>query len=390
MLVISDVAGDSRVVREASTLADAGHSVHVIGRGVPAGWEPPPGVTVSSVGGGTGLKRPAGAPARGPLPPHLRTARWLLLPRHRATVHRTWTAAAWVDGASRAADVVHAHDFNTLALGTRLAAAHGARLVYDTHEFWSGRPRIGRPTPVAVRRDLAAEGRLGGAADAVITVGQGVADELQGSFSWPSVAVVRNTFPLPETEPALPDAPTGLVYAGRLAPFRELEVVAAAAAQLAPLQVTAVGPSDPTWLASYARGVVDVRPSLPLPEAEALLTQAGLALVTHSDRWVNHRLALPNKLFLAARAGVPVVATDVQELSRVVRAHGIGTLYRPGDAADLVRAVREAVDRWPELVAAVRRARPALSWEVDGQVLREVYARLDGEDAPRSPVSSAQ
>lgn len=390
MLVISDVAGDSRVVREAATLADAGHSVHVIGRQVPAGWEPPPGVTVSSVGGGSGLKRPASAPPRGTLPPHLRSARWLLLPRHRAAVHRTWTAGAFSDAAGRDADVVHAHDFNTLALGTRLAAARGARLVYDTHEFWSGRPRIGRPTPVGVRRDLAAEGRLGSVADAVITVGQGVADQLQASFGWSSVAVVRNTFPLPETEPSLPDAPTGLVYAGRLAPFRELEVVAAAAAQLAPLQVTALGPSDPTWLASWAHGPVDVRASLPLPQAEALLTQAGLALVTHSDRWVNHRLALPNKLFLAARAGVPVVATDVQELSRVVREHGIGTLYRPGDAADLVRAVREAVDRWPELVAAVRRARPALSWEVDGQVLRDVYAGLDGEDAPRSPVSSAQ
>ena len=48
MLVTSDVAHDSRVRREASTLADAGHRVLIIGRGVPDGWQPE---RASSVGG---------------------------------------------------------------------------------------------------------------------------------------------------------------------------------------------------------------------------------------------------------------------------------------------------------------------------------------------------
>ncbi|NUU22678.1 MAG: glycosyl transferase family 1, partial [Streptomycetaceae bacterium] len=61
MLVITTVATDTRVVREASTLAEAGHNVHIIGRGVPQEWLPPAGVTVSSVGGASVFQK-AGAP----------------------------------------------------------------------------------------------------------------------------------------------------------------------------------------------------------------------------------------------------------------------------------------------------------------------------------------
>src|SRR5690606_7525745 len=128
-----------------------------------------------------------------------------------------------------------------------------------------------------------------------------------------------------------------------------------------PMPVTLVGPADETWLASFHPGAATVLPPIGVDEVTQRLTDAGLVLVTHSDRWENHRLALPNKLFHAVRAGVPVVATDVGELAQTVREHGIGTLYRPGDATDLARATREAVDRFDELRAAVVTAAPELS-----------------------------
>jgi glycogen synthase len=420
MLVWTDVAGDARVRREAATLAAAGHAVHVIGRNVPSGFAPPPGVTVSSAGMTSAFRRaraaagadtaapgPAapghaaapgaaapgaavpgaqtaaeataagGPPARKRLSAPLRVARWLLLPEHVRSSLRSWTAAARRDAEGREFDAVHAHDFTTLELGTALAAARGVPLVYDTHEFWFGRPRVGRPTPLRRRRERRVERRAGARAAAVVTVSEGVADLLAERYGWRHVRVVRNSFPLPEGGPGqAPDAPTGLVYAGRVAPYRELETIAAAAPALAPLRVTIMGPADDTYVASFEPGPAAVEPAGTDAEVEARLRGAGLALVTHSNRWVNHRLALPNKLFHAVRAGVPVVATDVPELRRVVTAHGIGTLYRPGDARSLTAAVHEAVERYPELVAAVRRAAPELSWARDAHVLHQVYATL--------------
>lgn len=376
MLVTSDVAADARVVREATTLAEAGYAVHVIGKDVPADWAPPAGITVSSAGGGSGLRRADADGARRQLPPHLRAARWTLLPQHRNTVHRSWLAAARADASRREFDIVHAHDFNTLELGTELAAVRGARLVYDSHEFWSGRPRHGRPTPYQRSDELRSERRLGRQADAVLTVSHGIAALFRQRFRWANVTVVRNSFPLPAEPPQPPSAPGGAVYAGRIAAYRELEIIAAAAPVLKPLRVTLAGPADETYLAGFRAGPVTVRPTMPLAEVEALITSEGLALVTHSNRWVNHRLALPNKLFLAVRAGVPVIATDVDELASCVRAYGIGTLYRPGDAAGLVAAARTVVARYDEYVGRVREAAPALSWQSDGAALLGVYAGL--------------
>lgn len=379
MLVITTVATDTRVVREAATLAEAGHKVHIIGRCVPDEWAPPPGVTVSSVGAVSMFQR-AGAPvgAGRRLPPHLRVARWILLPQHRASAFAAWARAARIDAGARHFDIVHAHDFNTLELGAELARDHGVPLVYDTHELWTGRPRVGRPTPVLAAHDAKVEGQLGCRAAAVITVGSGVADALRRRYGWSHVTVVRNTFPAGTVagDVPVPAVPTGAVYAGRIAPFREIETIVRAARTLGDFRTTLVGPSDETYLAALDRGPVQVLSTLPVDDVDALLRRSGLALVTHSDRWENHRLAMPNKLFHAVRAGVPVVATDVDELARVVREHDLGTLYRPGDPASLAAAINEARARYADLVVSVRAAEQLLSWEHDAKVLLDLYETL--------------
>lgn len=409
MLVATPVATDTRVLREARSLVAHGHRVHIVGRSVPEDFLPPDGITVSSVGTSSAFRGAgAGPPAEDHprrLPPHLRLARWVLLPEHRRSAFGRWAAgvhAAVAALGSEEVDVVHAHDFTALEVGARIARERGVPLVYDSHELWSGRPREHRPTPLADRRQRAVEGRLGREATSVITVGDGVADALRERYGWEHVVVVRNTFPLatpagsadpagttaappsatttaaaPVVAASVAAAPRELIYAGRLAAYRELDTIAEATRTPGlPLPVTLVGPADETWLASFDAGRARVLPPVPSEEVTQRLVAAGLVLVTHSDRWENHRLAMPNKLFHAVRAGVPVVATDVGELARTVRAHGLGTLYRPGDAADLARAVREAVDRYPELHAAVVASARELSWERDEQVLLGIYDRL--------------
>jgi hypothetical protein len=59
-----------------------------------------------------------------------------------------------------------------------------------------------------------------------------------------------------------------------------------------------------------------------------------------------------------------------------MREHGLGTLYRPGDAESLVRATKELQDRYAELVAAVAAAQQTLSWDRDEAELIELYRSL--------------
>ncbi|HEX6702861.1 MAG TPA: glycosyltransferase, partial [Gaiellaceae bacterium] len=80
-------------------------------------------------------------------------------------------------------DVVHANDLDTLPAAWLLARASGARLVYDAHELYTEQepdpPRLHR----AVARGL--EGALARRADAVVTVSEPIADELQHRFRLP-------------------------------------------------------------------------------------------------------------------------------------------------------------------------------------------------------------
>lgn len=370
MLVWTGVSTDTRVLREAGTLVDAGWSVHIIGRAVPSDFVAPLGISVSSVGA------PPDAQSRGrKLNIIERAARWLLLPEHVGRRLAAWQRAAMVEAGRHKADVVHAHDFTALPVAAALAQEWGVPLVYDSHELWSGRPRVGRPTPWRARREASLEAELGARAAIVLTVGEGVAGELRQRYGWRDVRVVRNTFPRAPAPDQRSGGPTGAVYAGRIAPYRELEVIARAS-RSTQLMITLIGPADGQFLARFDPGRAGVEESRPADEVDAVLAAAGLALVTHSDRWLNHRLALPNKLFHAVRAGVPVVATDVGELARTVREHDLGELYQPGDADDMVRAIERAVGRYAELQTQVRNAAGALSWEADGEVLRRSYGDL--------------
>ena len=381
MLVWTGVSTDARVLREARTLADDGHTVHIIGRAVPSGFAPGPGVTVGSVG------RAPAAEARGRrLSPPERGVRWLLLPEHRRRRLEQWQREAvaqareWARDRGRP-DVVHLHDFTALEPGVELAREWSVPFVYDTHEYWVGRPVEGRRTPLRRRREARLEGELVSGAAAVVTVGAGVADALRRDHpGWPPVTVVRNTFPA-GVSTGVSSPPAGLLYAGRLARDRELEVVAAASLRL-DLPVTIMGPGDAEWLEGFEAGAATVEPSAGHDVVESRLRAPGAALVTHSDRWENHRLAMPNKLFHAVSVGVPVVATDVGELGALVRKHGVGTLYRPGSVDGLVAAVEELRSHHGAYLEAVQRARADLTWERDAAMLRHVYASLSDGPSP--------
>jgi glycogen(starch) synthase len=99
-------------------------------------------------------------------------------------------------------------------------------------------------------------------------------------------------------------------------------------------------------------------------------------VVPLTDTCENHRLAMPNKLFQAVAAGVPVVAADIGALGELVRSRGIGVVYRPGSPDSLVAALRIATQRYDRLLAAVEDVAGEMDWEVDRLRLITIYRRI--------------
>ena len=247
MYVQNDVTRDARVLREAGSLAKAGHEVTIVGvardhgepegsreeregfhiirvsiPGLPMEWPQfisapwrwlaaaPASIASSVRGGSSGW---AGGAARIALA--IAVIPWLV-------VRASWVAAARILGRPAAvpglayvrrwrgpvlgwdrlataqapvADVHHAHDFEALPAAAAAARRDGARLVYDSHEIFGGWGPI-LAQPGWLRWIMGAwETRLARRADSVVTVNDAIAADLMGRLRPRRVVVVYNCPP---------------------------------------------------------------------------------------------------------------------------------------------------------------------------------------------------
>jgi glycosyltransferase involved in cell wall biosynthesis len=87
---------------------------------------------------------------------------------------------------------------------------------------------------------------------------------------------------------------------------------------------------------------------------------------------------LATKFFEYAHARLPIVVSDVKTMSEMVRATGQGEVFRAGDVADYVRAVRTVLADPQRYRAAYDK--PGLldewTWEKQAEVLDRVYVDL--------------
>ncbi|MEX1055509.1 MAG: glycosyltransferase, partial [Rhodothermales bacterium] len=100
-------------------------------------------------------------------------------------------------------------------------------------------------------------------------------------------------------------------------------------------------------LAALARGL-GIRDRIrfiePVPPDELLsyTASADIGVTLLEDVCLNHRFALPNKLFEYLVAGIPVVASDIPEVRRIVRGFDVGLVVDPQNREDLVAALRQS------------------------------------------------
>ena len=254
MYVMNDVRHDSRVLREAATLAAAGHRVSIVGssgadelpssdvvgdlaiirvaeRGpTPAAvvWADRPWLLRTRATTrvlGAARRGPAGFPAAAAtmalaivsLPWVAVRAAWLGLRRGlgRSTARPGWLAylAGWLGkrrtwarnaaAAAPRADVHHAHDLEALPAALAGARRDGGRVVYDSHEIFVGWGPLLRQ-PRWLRTVFARwERRLAGSADALVTVNDEIAAVLARTLGPRRVVVVYNC--PPRWDPPSPD-----------------------------------------------------------------------------------------------------------------------------------------------------------------------------------------
>lgn len=294
--------------------------------------------------------------------------------------------------AAHPADVYVAQDLPMLPVAVHAAQLHGAKLVYDSHELFAEQEFSEREK--RVWREI--EGRLIGRCDAVMTVNPSIARELEKRYAVPAVHVVHNAeraqagsgrAKLFHERLQLPADALVLLMQGGLSAGRHLETLVAAMAHVANPRVHLVILGDGRLREDLQRQVardrlsarVHLLPAVPQSELLAWTQAADAGVIPYQATCLNNYYCTPNKLFEFIAAGIPVLASDLPEIRRIVMGHGIGEVRQLADARQFGQAIdaffgdASRLQSWRDGVA---RARQEVNWDVEGRKVVEIFAPM--------------
>ena len=399
MALFGDLSFDSRVIREAESLAGAGHAVSIACLAASPGTVERLGPHIRVV-----VLEPGGEAVRpgDPSPFFLSDAsrlgrlvdraRWLW--RYRSSVTRWGRRAISVVGPT---DVWHAHDLTGLeAIGPRLKRQ--TDLIYDSHELFletgtaTRLPRLAR-WALGLR-----EGRLVRRCRAVITVNPGLAAELERRYHPARIEVVRNCptrWDPPLHRPDLlraalrlpPETPVVLFH-GALVDGRGIGTLvgalAAAGLDRVHLVLMGHGSLETAGIASPPSNVgarVHLLPAVPPDELLEWVASADVGAVLQEPLDQNLVLSTPNKLFEAIAVGTPVLASDLPEIRRVVIDDPdgpLGALCDPTSERSVAAALQGLLSLPKGDLAGMRArclsaAAARLNWSVEAERLLALY-----------------
>jgi glycosyltransferase involved in cell wall biosynthesis len=321
----------------------------------------------------------------------------------------TWTRAvlaAFKHGSLRPAQVWHANDLETLPVALLLRRRYGGRVIYDSHEIYLEMPgprHMGR-----LRRWLLARGEelMARSADAVVTINDPIADELQRRYGIERPLVIRSLPPLWSPEPGfrsplrpavrdlgVPDSRRLVMYHGVFQAGRGIEQLIEAARDIDDVAVVLLGYGplgrslEETARADQWRGRLALLPAVPPEELLAWLAGADISACLIQPISLTYQLASPNKLYQAIAAGVPLLATRFGPIGEVVERHRVGVTCDPANVADVAASLRLLLDMSDSELAEVREnARRAhrleMNWEHEAAALEALYERLAPRAAP--------
>jgi glycosyltransferase involved in cell wall biosynthesis len=377
---------DGRVLNQAYTLSRAGYRVTIVDQGLPRkpdrlaplyrrlpGWVSRSCRVVRLAAGDDGF--PAGL--------------YLALQRPARPLGRRLVSRALV---RLRAGVYQARNIETLRTVVPAARRVGAKVVYDVRDFYA--PQWQASADGKLRRAVRVEQRAVPYVSAMTTVNESLASAVARHYQVPPPEVILNCkLASAELPPGVRDLRRELGFGPEVALLaftgtstigRSLPVIITAIGRMPGVHLAFVGIADRGGeFARLAHGVgagtrVSFHPPVPAYEVPAYIRSADAAIACIEPLSPNHARALPNKVFEAVAAHLPLIASDLPEMRRVVETYRLGRVFDPSDADALVRAATGVLAEREQFRQNAIAASRELCWEREGEKLLAVYRRLIG------------
>jgi len=280
------------------------------------------------------------------------------------------------------ADVYASNNLDVLPAGVIASGRGGNRfLVYDAHELWTD---MSAQTLRFRAFFYSLENTLIRKAHAVMTVNEFIALELARRYRIPTPEVVYNC-PERFSIPVIPKRGARIIalYHGMLSSDRGLENLVLSSKYLERdvlLLMRGVGEIE-TRLRDLASHRENCQFEDPVPQDEVIMkaAEADIGIIPYLPTYWNNYLCSPNKLFEYVQAGIPVVASDLPFLRKVILGEDIGLTFDPYDPKDIASTINK-VTREQELTRLkqnVRKAAEKWCWEKEEPKLLQIYDRLE-------------
>lgn len=309
----------------------------------------------------------------------------------------------------RRADAILTRDLGAASVLLAVPRSLRPAVVYESHGF---APEVGRalpdlltgaaPASQAKQRRLAArERRVWHGADGYVTITSALAAELTSTFGdRRALAVVPDGVRLdPDRRFVAPPLrrPATIAYAGNLYPWKGVEVLLRALAELPDVRGLVIGghraEADLGRLEQLAHGLglarrVTFTGPVEPPQVAARLDEADVLVLPNTAMAISARYTSPLKLFEYLAAGKPIVASDLPALAEVLRHDRNAWLVTAGDSGALARGIRTVVE---DVELGRRLARGAFdaagdySWDRRAERLERVIKSALGPGPARPP-----
>ena len=105
---------------------------------------------------------------------------------------------------------------------------------------------------------------------------------------------------------------------------------------------------------------------------------ADIGLTLDKDSNLNYKFSLPNKLFDYIQAGIPVIASPLPEIKKIIEQYKIGDFIPNHEPEAIAQKIDEIIEN-KAMIAHWKKninfAAQDLSWEIEEQVLKQVYGK---------------
>ena len=119
---------------------------------------------------------------------------------------------------------------------------------------------------------------------------------------------------------------------------------------------------------------------MPAGELRKYTFAADVGLSIDKDTNLNYRYSLPNKLFDYIHAGIPVVASNLVEVSAIVNKYNVGLITAAEDARSIASCMNLMINdkqQYENYKANTLIASKELNWQNEQQTLLAIFSNLD-------------